>query len=176
MWKSCRQKIEQLKDVYTEPERYGLRKGADIIRLSNETEVYDQYLKSENALIKLLTFVSAICVLICVFGFVSMVSLTCQERRKEIAVRKINGAISGDILSIFAKEYSLLLLIGALIAFTTGWFIMQRWMEQYVKQTGIPAWMYLSILFVMALVIVLCVGWQVYKASVENPAKVIKGE
>ena len=123
-----------------------------------------------------MSFVSAICVLICVFGFVSLVSLTCEERRKEIAIRKINGATVGDILAMFAKEYFLLLIIGAVIAFTTGYFIMQRWLENYVVRTNIPVWIYLSILFVMALVIVLCVGWQVYKSSVENPAEVVKSE
>jgi ABC-type antimicrobial peptide transport system permease subunit len=146
------------------------------ITIYNAEEEYDKFLKSENALIKLLSFVSAICILICVFGFVSLVSLTCEERRKEIAIRKINGATSGDILAIFAKEYSLLLLIGATGAFSVGYFIMQRWLEQYVKQTNIPAWLYLSILFVMALIIVLCVGWQVYKSSIENPADVVKSE
>ena len=164
MWKSCMKKIEQMKDEYV------------IENVYNAEEEYDKYLKSENALIKLLTFVSTICVLICVFGFVSLVSLTCEERRKSIAIRKINGATSGDILLIFAKEYFLLLIIGVIIAFSTGYYIMQRWLEQYVKQTGIPAWIYLSIVFVMALVIVICVGWQVYKASVENPAEVVKNE
>ena len=146
------------------------------LELYNTEEEYNKFLKSENTLIKLLTFVSAICILICVFGFVSLVSLTCEERRKEIAIRKINGATAGDILAIFAKEYFLLLMIGAVIAFTTGYFIMQRWLEQYVKQTSIPVWIYLAIIFVMALVIVLCVGWQVYRASVENPAEVVKSE
>ena len=163
-WKSCKEKIEQLKEEY------------EIRSISSSEELYNDYLKSENALIKLLTFVSAICLLICVFGFVSLVSLTCEERRKEIAIRKINGAMTGDILSMFTKEYSLLLMIGSVIAFSTGYFIIQRWLENYVKQTGIPAWIYLSILFTMALVIVLCVGWQVYKASVENPAEVVKSE
>jgi hypothetical protein len=51
---------------------------------------------------------------------------------------------------------------------------MKQWIEQYIKQTGIGAWIYLSIIFVMAFVIILCVGWRVYKASVENPAEVIK--
>jgi len=169
MWKSCREKIRQLVEKeHPSVSRY--------LELYNTEDEYNKFLKSENALIKLLSFVSIICVLICVFGFVSLVSLTCEERRKEIAIRKINGATVGDILAMFAKEYFLLLVIGAVIAFTTGYFIMQRWLEQYVIRTNIQAWIYLSILFVMALVIVLCVGWQVYKSSVENPAEVVKSE
>jgi ABC-type antimicrobial peptide transport system permease subunit len=168
-WKSCREKIRQLVEKeHSNVSRY--------LELYHTEEEYNKFLKSENALIKLLSFVSAICVLICVFGFVSLVSLTCEERRKEIAIRKINGATVGNILAMFAKEYFLLLFIGAAIAFPAGYLIMQRWLENYVKQTSIPVWIYLSILFVLALVIVLCIGWRVYRASVENPADVVKSE
>ena len=170
MWESCREKIMRL--VEKELPNYVARN----IELYNTEEELNKFLKSEAALIKLLTFVSAICILICIFGFVSLVSLTCEERRKSIAIRKVNGATAGDILAMFAKEYSLLLIIGAAIAFPAGYLIMQRWLEHYVKQTSIPAWIYLSIICVLALVIVLCVGWQVYKASIENPAEVVKSE
>ena len=169
MWKSCKEKIELVIKEYDSS-----NVGNAIIK--NDEEEYNIFLKSESALIKLLSFVSVICILICLFGFVSLVSLTCEERRKEIAIRKINGATSGDILAIFAKEYLLLLFIGAVIAFTAGYFIMQRWLEQYVKQTSIPVWIYLSIVIVMAFVIFLCVGWQVWRASIENPAEVVKSE
>ena len=167
MWKLCKEKIEQLtKEEYD----------AFSLQIYNAEEEYNNYLKSENALIKLLFFVSVICVLICLFGFVSLVSLTCEERRKSIAIRKIHGATAGDIVAVFAKEYSMLLMTGAVIAFSTGYFIMQRWLEQYVKQTSISAWIYLLIFCVLALVIVLFVGWQVYKSSIENPAEVVKRE
>jgi len=169
-WESCREKIRQL------VEKELLPIVSRNLELYNTEEEYNKFLKSENALIRLLSLVSAICVLICVFGFVSLVSLTCEERRKEIAIRKINGATAGYILAIFTKEYFLLLLIGAVIAFTAGYFIMQRWLENYVKQTSIPAWIYLGIVLALALVIVLCVGWQVYRASIENPAEVVKSE
>ena len=163
-WKTCKKKIELL----IEKELSGY------IMTYNSEEEYNKYLKSEKALIKLLSAVSAICLLICMFGFYSLVSLTCEERRKSIAIRKINGATVGDIIAIFTKEYSLLLLVGAAVAFPAGFLIMQRWLEQYVKQTIIPAWIYLSILAVLASVIVLCVGWRVYKSSSENPAEAIK--
>ena len=164
MWKTCKEKIDLLKDEFT------------IESINNTEEVYYDYLKSEKVLLKLISIVSGICIVICVFGFVSLVSLTCQERRKSIAIRKINGATTGDILLIFAKEYILLLMTGAAIAFSVGYIIMQRWIEQYVKQTGIPVWVYVSIIFGLASVIVLCVGWQVYKSSTENPAETVKSD
>ena len=152
--------------------------GEHLVRptISSADEAYAELLQSENALLRLLGFVSLICILISVFGFFSLVSLTCEERRKEIAIRKVNGATIHDIVGIFFKEYALLLAIGALIAFPIGYYIMQRWLEQYVLQTPIPSWIYVAILLVLTLVIVLCVGWRVWKASVENPADVVKSE
>jgi ABC-type antimicrobial peptide transport system permease subunit len=174
MWQSCKERIEQLQKI--DPDMPATNEISVIMGIYNTEEEFNKFLISENALIKLLSFVSAICILICVFGFVSLVSLTCEERRKSIAIRKVNGATAGDILAMFAKEYFLLLIIGAVIAFTTGYFIMQRWLVHYVKQTSIPVWIYLAIICVLALVIVFCVGWQVYKSSIENPADVVKSE
>ncbi|MDR3260930.1 MAG: ABC transporter permease [Tannerella sp.] len=165
-WNMCKNHIERLlKDKFPE---------IQVSHIFNAEEIYDTFFKSENALLKILSFVSLVCMIICIFGFVSLVSLTCEERRKEIAIRKINGATAKDILSIFFREYFQLLVAGAVIAFPVGYYIMRVWLEQYVKQTAIPAWIYLLILLALILVIVLCVGWRVYKASVENPAEVVK--
>ncbi|MDR3245930.1 MAG: ABC transporter permease [Prevotellaceae bacterium] len=165
-WKSCKKKIEQI--VKTEFPDIG---HAEIF---NTEEEYDKFLKSENTLLKILTSISLVCIIICIFGFVSLVSLTCEERRKEIAIRKINGATIKDILDIFFKEYITLLIVGAAIAFPFGYLIMKRWLEDYVVQTPIDAWIYVAILLALIMSIILCVGWKVYKTSKENPAEVVK--
>jgi ABC-type antimicrobial peptide transport system permease subunit len=165
-WKTCKRKIDEIiKTEYSDP----------YYNLSGAEEEYNKFLKSENTLLRILTLVSLICVIVCVFGFVSMVSLTCEERRKEIAIRKINGATIKDILDIFFKEYLTLLVIGALIAFPVGYLIMKRWLEGYVVQTEMSAWVYLSILLALIMAIVICVSGKVYKTSSENPVEAIKG-
>jgi hypothetical protein len=164
-WESCKRKIEEV--ISKHPH--------NSYRLSNTEEEYDKFLKSENTLLKILTLVSLVCVIVCVFGFVSMVSLTCEERRKEIAIRKINGATIKDILDIFFKEYLTLLIVGAMIAFPVGYLIMKRWLENYVVQTEMSAWIYVAILLALITAIIVCVGGRVYRTSRENPADSIKG-
>jgi ABC-type antimicrobial peptide transport system permease subunit len=145
-------------------------------RFKVASDVYDDYLQVEKSLLTLLGFIALICVLICVFGFVSMISLACEERRKEIAIRKISGATVLDILNIFFRENFVLLVAGAAVAFPISYYVMRRWLEQYVRQTPVGAWIYVAILSAMAVVIVMCVGWRVWRASVENPADVVKRE
>ena len=59
----------------------------------------------------LLGIVSIVCVIISIFGIFSQVTLSCEQRRKEIAIRKVNGATIGSILQMFIKEYFVLLLV-----------------------------------------------------------------
>lgn len=145
-------------------------------KLYNTEEEYAGYLKSEDVLIKLLSFVAVICVLIAAFGIFSLVTLSCEQRRKEIAVRKVNGATIKDVLLMFVKEYMLLLLVAATIAFPVGYILMKRWLESYVEQTVINAWIYLTIFVCIAIVIFACIGWRVWQAARQNPAEVIKSE
>lgn len=144
--------------------------------LSNMEEVYDAYMKSEQTLSKLLGVVSGICILIAVFGIFSLVTLSCQQRRKEIAIRKVNGANTSVILRLFFKEYSLLLVLSSCIAFPLGYVIMKHWLENYVKQTPVEWWLYGVIFVGMGLVIFLSIIWRVWIAARQNPAEVIKNE
>jgi len=166
-WQECKSLIEQWMEKDYPDGVYGL---------VNSEEEYAKYVESENSLIKLLGFVSIVCILIAIFGIFSLVTLTCEQRRREIAIRKVNGASIGDILTIFFKEYFILLAISSIIAFPVGYAIMKRWLEDYVKQTEISTWIYLAILSGILLVIIISVGSRVWKAARENPAEVIKSE
>lgn len=140
----------------------------------NIEDVYAQYLASENILLKLLSFVAVVCVLISVFGIFSLVALTCEQRQREIAIRKVNGARVKDILLMFAKEYFTLLTIAALIAFPVGYVVMKRWLQSYIEQTEIHFAIYAGIYAGIAFIVFLCIGFRVWKAAYENPAETIK--
>ncbi len=133
-------------------------------------------LRSERILMKLLGIASGVCIFITLFGIFSMVSLTCERRRKEMAIRKVHGAKIRDIIGLFAKEYGILLLVSAAVAFSVGYAVMKQWLQTYVIQTTISWWIYVAILAAVTLMIVLCVGYRVWKAANENPADVVKSE
>ena len=143
-------------------------------KLDNTEDLYAEYLKSENILMKLLSFVAVVCMLIAAFGIFSLVTLSCEQRRKEIAVRKVNGAAIKDILLMFVKEYMLLLIIASVIAFPAGYVLMKRWLESYIEQTAINTWIYFAILACITIVILICISWRVWQAARQNPAEVIK--
>ena len=137
-------------------------------------EEYENMLKSEKNLQKLLHITTIVCILIALFGVWSMIMLTCEQRRKEIAVRKVFGATTKDILDMFFLEYMSLQGAAALVAFPVGYACMKPWLEQYVVQTSIPWWIYVGIFMAVALLVALCVGWRVWKTAKAHPADEIK--
>ena len=146
------------------------------LEIINLDDVYSNFMKSEYNLIKLLSVVSFICILIAVFGIFSLVTLSCQQRRKEIAIRKVNGANVRVILNLFFKEYLFLLIMASCLAFPLSYVIMRHWLETYMKQTSVAWWLYVGVFIMMALIIFLSIIWRVWKAARQNPAEIIKNE
>jgi hypothetical protein len=140
------------------------------------TETYSRMLKSEDNLRLLLFITTGVCILIALFGVWSMIMLTCEQRRKEIAVRKVFGATTKDILDMFIAEYMMLQGVAAAVAFPIGYACMKPWLEQYVVQTEIPWWIYVGIFLLVALLVALCIGWRVWKTATAHPAdEICKG-
>ena len=148
--------------------------GERAITFTYVEDVFNEAFESERQLMRLLWLLTLVCVLIAIFGVYSLTRLTCQQRRKEIAIRKVNGAEVFDIMNIFFKEYLILFGIASAVAFPIGYIVMRRWLEEYVRQTPIEFWVYVLIFLVMFAVIVLSILHTVWKAANQNPAEVVK--
>lgn len=167
-WEACKQRIEQrIKQMNPNVIHYNI---------TSMEEEYQKFLKSENALLLMLDFVTVVCVLISLFGVFSLVTLDCERRRKEIAIRKVNGAETGHIVKAFLLKYMFFLLIASAVAFPVGYLIMKPWIEGYVLQTSIDFWIYPAIWLSLALLIITCTGWRIWNTANQNPAEVVKSE
>lgn len=139
-------------------------------------DIYDQCISSERTMCSLLTIMAGVCIFITVFSLLGMVSLSCRRRRKEIAIRKVHGAKRLQIVRLFLRSYIHALLVGSAVSLPVGYWLMHQWLMDYHKQASIPWWLYPAIVVTMGLVMFLTVFHQIYKASRENPADVLKSE
>jgi len=164
-WSSLRKKITDLMES-NEMSKY-------TYQLFNCEEEFDKVILSELTLRKLMASVSVVCILISLFGIWSMIMLNCEQRRKEIAVRKVFGATVGGILRQFAIEYGLLLVVAAIIAFPVGYVCMKPWVEQFNYQITFAWWIFTTIFVGATLLVALCVGWRVWRSAKARPAEEI---
>lgn len=78
---------------------------------------------------------SIIILLITLLGLLGYTATEVSSRRKELALRKINGATLTEILSIFIQDLLYLALPAIITGLTGTWFVAQKWMENFVVKT-----------------------------------------
>ena len=166
-WNECRRMIEEMQQNELPDKK---------LFLFSQEEEFNKYLVAEDTLSGLLNFASCVCLLIAIFGIYSLITLTCEQRRKEIAIRKVNGAKVKDILQMFLHEYLLLLTLAALIAFPLTYTVLKQWIETYNRQVEMGIGPFILVYVLMALVMIASIGGRVWQAANENPADVVKSE
>ena len=109
------------------------------------SDLIDRFNRPEKVIFTIFSILSLVCILISTFGIYSLVSLATEQRRKEIAIRKVNGATFYHILQLFFREYFMLAALGNAFALPVGYLVMSRWLETYANHTTLPVWLFLYI-------------------------------
>ena len=150
--------------------------GGQMSKINNMEDVYADYTESERYLIIMLSIMTGVAILIAFFGIYTMTTLACTRRRKEIAIRKVNGAGIREIFRLFFGSYFWITVLASIVAFPLGVLIMQRWLEQYSRRISMEWWLFVGLFLLVLLFVTVSMIFRVYAAAKQNPAKVVKSE
>jgi putative ABC transport system permease protein len=115
-------------------------------------------------------------IFICCLGNLAMSLFACQRRTKEIGIRKVNGAKTGEILMLLNRDFIKWVAVAFLIASPVAWYVMKKWLENYAYKTEVSWWIF-ALAGILALGIVLVtVSWQSWKAATKNPVEALRYE
>ena len=121
-------------------------------------------------------FMAFISLLISMLGIYSAVTLDTKYRRKEMAIRKINGAGIRQIAILFARLYIVLLFSTAILAFPLVGVLLHFFSQMYASFVEVGVLFYSSIFLVVVLLTVVTVYVRIRNIARINPAEVIKRE
>lgn len=139
-------------------------------------KAFDAQYKSENRLSKVIGLFTVIAIMIACFGLFGLVSYTATRKRKEIGIRKINGAKVSDILTMLNRDFVIWVAIAFVIAVPIAYYAMNKWLENFAYKTELNWWI-IALAGVSALAITLItVSWQSYKAASRNPVEALRYE
>ena len=114
--------------------------------------------------------------LIAFFGLVGYVRDESQRRSKEIAIRKISGATSSEILSIFVGEMSKWILIAAIVGNLSAYYVSGLWLEQFSEKISISVLYFLAADVIVAIIILATVVISSLQIMNANPVESLKSE
>lgn len=140
-----------------------------------ENRLRNFYGKEEN-LVKIFNFFTILALIIAFSGIWGVSLFTCQQKTKEIGIRKINGASVSSIISQLTREYFLLTVIACLIAFPLSLWFINNWLDNFAFKTAISWWIFLIPAVISSITIILTSIWQIITTAKKNPVEAIRYE
>ena len=121
-------------------------------------------------------FFAIVTLIIVLLGIYAAITLDTEYRRKEMAIRKVNGAGVKQIALIFARLYIWLLVVTFILAFPIVAFAITGFSSMYEVFIDTGVGFYGSIFLGITAIITLTVAFRIYLIAKVNPAEIIRKE
>lgn len=115
-------------------------------------------------------------VLIALFGLIGYIRDESVRRSKEMAVRKINGASTKEIMNIFIKDVFKLILIAVVIGDIGAWLAAEGWLRQFAEKITLTPWYFLVTDIIVMALIIGAVILNCLRISRSNPVESLNNE
>ncbi|MEM8938370.1 MAG: ABC transporter permease [Bacteroidota bacterium] len=140
------------------------------------SEHYKAAYRTEAKFGGVLSFFAVLTIIVASLGLFGIVVFSIEQKLKEIGVRKVLGASLTGLIVLFSKNYMKLLLIAFIIASPIGYYLMKHWLSDFEYRIQMrPSVFILSFLILLIISLVISV-FHTTKASMLNPAEVLKDE
>ena len=114
--------------------------------------------------------------LIALLGLIGFIKDESLRRSKEMAVRKINGATTRDILSVFAKDIMKLSAVMAVLACVAAYFVAHKWLEQFAEKVSLNPLYFIGGAALVLLIVLGVVVLNCLRIARANPVESLKNE
>ena len=125
---------------------------------------------------KIFAVFSGITILIACLGLFGLASFTASQRKREISIRKVNGATFSDIIFLVAKDYLILIGISILLAWPFAYYFVVNWLQNFAYSVSIKPATFVLTAIVTIMITILTISFHATKAAFTNPVKPLKME
>lgn len=150
--------------------------GDRIFRVEFLSSRIDGLYERERRLGGLIAACSGISILISLAGVFGLVLFETRFRRREIAIRRVNGATVGEVVRMFNRRYLTIAVVCFVLAFPAACLAVDAWQRQFVEKAPLAWWLYPLGLALLAALTSATVTLRCYRAATENPVTALKSE
>ena len=148
----------------------------DVFTYSFQDEFYNQNLKQEGRLGKLLSAFSFIAIFLAGLGLLGIIIHYNSRRQKEISIRKILGASVSSIFVLLSKRFVVMVFLAAMIGFPLIYWASNEWLTNFAIRIEVGSWFYLFPLLIIFTLVLGTMAYHLTKLAFSNPAEVLRME
>lgn len=139
-------------------------------------ERFEELYQAETEFSSLIKIFTLIAIFIACLGLFGLISFSALQRKKEIGIRKINGAKISEVMIILNNNIIKWVVIAFVIATPIAYYAMNKWLENFAYKTTLSWWIF-ALSGVLALgIALLTVSWQSWRAATRNPVEALRYE
>jgi len=137
---------------------------------------FDQTYRREQDFSSLTRGFTFLAIFIACLGLFGLASYTVEQRTKEIGIRKVLGAGVGGLVVLLSKTYLKLVLLANVIAWPAAYFLMRRWLQDFVYRIDLSVGVFLLSMAAAALIALLTVSFHSIRAAGSDPVRALRYE
>ncbi len=119
---------------------------------------------------------TALAILIACVGLFGLASYTTSRRTKEIGIRKVLGASTGNIVLLLSTDFTKLIGLSFLLATPLAWYLMDNWLSSFAYRVNLNAGVFILAGLSTMMIAWLTVSYQSLKAGMADPVKSLRNE
>ncbi len=132
--------------------------------------------RKEESLSQLISLFTLIAIIISLMGVFGLVMFETQYRRREIALRRVNGATVGEILAMFCSRFVKIVVVCFVVAAPVSWAIVNSYLATFAHRCPMYWWVF-ALAFVAVLAVTIgVVVLRSWNAATADPADALKTE
>jgi putative ABC transport system permease protein len=143
-----------------------------------EPSYYDEYIANyyivEEKTAVLLSFFTSVAIFISCFGLFALISFVAVQRTKEMAIRKVLGATTIELISVLNQSFMKMIVIANLIAWPLAYILLNRWLQGFAYKIDLPMLPFVLAALGSIGIIALTVALRTYKMTTANPVEALK--
>jgi putative ABC transport system permease protein len=139
-------------------------------------EKFNDKFRTEKLLGNMSIGFTCLAIIISCLGLFGLASFSAEQRRKEIGIRKVLGATTGNLWLNLSQEFVGLVIVSFFIGSALSWFFIHQWMGKFTYHTGLSLWVFLVTMVLSLTICLVTVSWQAINAALTNPVKSLRSE
>lgn len=119
---------------------------------------------------------TCLCIIISCLGLFGLAAFSAEQRRKEIGIRKVLGASTGNLWYNLSREFFVLVFISFVLGASLSWYIMHMHFGKYTYHTGLSIWVFALTMILSLAICLITVSWQAIRSALSNPVESLRSE
>jgi len=137
---------------------------------------FEQMYAKEESLRKSIQYFSFLAIFIACLGLLGLSSFSIENRKKEIGIRKVNGATTVELVGLLIKDFTKLVFIAFIISVPASYYFGNLWLNDFAYKTKIGLDVFVISGAVALGIAILTVSYHTVRAALRNPVNSLRYE